>query len=92
MTVKRQQTPIRFEQHALDRMRERLPGTKQSQIRGRLRSRINTALRVGAPVYWGAIRVQVDELIWCVCAPDWFGWTVVTIVDRSIPREAEAGG
>ncbi len=70
-------------------METRLPGVRIEQLRGRLRQRIDAELRKGAQVHWGAIRVEVVPEIWCVCAPDLVGWTVITVIDRSIPREAE---
>ena len=89
--MKRKLLQVSFQPHALKRLNQRLPGTRQEKIRGRLRQKIGVALRVGAPVYYGAIRVEVMPDIWCVCAPDMVGWTVITVIDRSIPRSEEVG-
>ena len=80
---------ITFQPHALERMEARLPGVRKEQLRGRLRQRIQSELRKGTKVYYGAIRVEVVPGIWCVCAPDLAGWTVITVIDKAIPREVE---
>ena len=82
-------TQITFQPHALQRMQMRLPGVRREQLRIRLRQRIETELRKGVHVYYGAIRVEVVPGIWCVCAPDLGGWTVITVIDKSIPKEVE---
>ena len=89
MTTKRRTLNITFQPHALDRLAQRLPGLRREKLRGRLRTRIATVLRNGAPVVYGAIRVEVTPGIWCICAPDVGGWVVITIIDKSIPREDE---
>ena len=89
--MKRRSLQVTFQPHALERLSQRLPGTKQDKIRGRLRQRIGVALRAGAVVHYGAIRVEVMPDVVCVCAPDFLGWVVVTIIDKSVPREAEMG-
>lgn len=63
---------------------------KIEQLRGRLRQRIEAELRKGVQVIYGAIRVEVAPDIWCICAPDWLGWVVITVIDASIPRSEEA--
>lgn len=92
MTAKRKSLSVTFHPHALERLQQRFPGTKKEQIRRRLRHRINAVLRNGVPVIYGAIRVEVQPDVWCVCAPDLCGWIVITVIDRNIPREAEMGG
>ena len=89
MTTKRRTLNITFQPHALDRLAQRLPGLRREKLRGRLRSRIATVLRNGAPVVYGAIRVEVTPGIWCVCAPDVGGWTVITVINTDIPKEDE---
>ncbi len=89
MTTKHRTLNIIFQPHALERLSQRLPGTRREKLRGRLRHRIASELRNGARVVYGAIRVEVTPDIVCVCAPDTFGWTVITVIDKSIPRESE---
>ena len=89
MTLKRRTLNITFQPHALERLAQRLPNLRREKLRGRLRNRIASVLRNGVPVVYGAIRVEVQPDVWCVCAPDWCGWTVITVIDRSIPRESE---
>lgn len=87
--VKRRPLHITFQPHALERLAQRLPNLRREKLRGRLRNRIPSVLRNGAPVVYGAIRVEVQPDVICVCAPDIGGWVVVTIIDKSVPREAE---
>ncbi len=87
--MKRQALHIAFQPHALERMQTRTPGMRVEQLRGRLRHRIEAELRKGAQVHFGAIRVEVTPDIWCVCAPGLVGWVVITVIDRSIPKEDE---
>jgi len=81
--VRRQQLSVRFHPHALDRLRQRLPGVKKERLRNQLRRRIPAELRKGArPNESGALKVEVEigSGIWAVCFPSLMGgWEVITV-------------
>ena len=88
--MKRRSLQVTFQPHALERLAQRLPNLRREKLRGRLRNRIASVLRNGVPVVYGAIRVEVQPGIWCVCAPDMCGWVVITVINTDIPRSEEA--
>lgn len=79
--LKRPAVKVRFLPHALDRLRERLPGVRREWLKGRLRQRIATELRKGVRVVYGAIKIEVEPGVWVVCVPDAAGWLVVTVYE-----------